>query len=406
MPSTPQLVDKPVAGPEAFRRKDWPATLSQTAILLALGQQLHAIRRAVKPWLPAAHRLTPAAAPPAALGAASAAVEAEQAQFDRPEFPIPRLKPQPEPVQPGGAPTLAPATRAEAARPLPALVPYEPQTAHALAEKTYADPLPENARELLQHCRGNKHELVRVAAAVALFPTTAQPAPLVETLLKGCRSRNLAVRTLAVHALGIVDPQNPALQRFLKPARKRKKAGPPTETTLLVHGTWARTEPWWQPGGDFPGFLSGVRNDVYAADDRYDWTGAYSDAARDLAADQLVDWFGQRPEHVRPTLFTHSHGASVAMLATNKGLQLDTLVLLSCPVHADKYLPDFANVNRVVSIRVTNDYVILLDGGRQRFSDPRIEEKVLPIWFDHSATHYPDTWQQYDLANVMNLHLP
>lgn len=92
-------------------------------------------------------------------------------------------------------------------------------------------------------------------------------------------------------------------------------------------------------------------------------------------------------------LFTHSHGGSLAMLASNKGLQIGKLILLSCPVHASDYLPDFNSVRRVVSVRVKLDLVILADRGGQRFKHPRIEENVLPIWFDHTATHNPDVWK-------------
>ena len=43
------------------------------------------------------------------------------------------------------------------------------------------------------------------------------------------------------------------------------------------------------------------------------------------------------------------------------------------------------------------DLVILADGGGQRFEDPRIAENVLPIWFDHFATHDPANWQKFDI---------
>ena len=85
------------------------------------------------------------------------------------------------------------------------------------------------------------------------------------------------------------------------------------------------------------------------------------------------------------------------MLATQLGLNSGKLILLSCPVHVDKYMPDFARVGRVISIRVKYDLVILADRGGQQFTHPRIEENILPIWFDHSATHEPDTWKKYKL---------
>ena len=88
-------------------------------------------------------------------------------------------------------------------------------------------------------------------------------------------------------------------------------------------------------------------------------------------------------------LFGHSHGVSVMMLASHDEPALGELVLLGCPVHVPKYFPDFSRVTKVVSIRVRLDLVILADGGGQHFNNPRIEENVLPIWFDHSRTHDP-----------------
>jgi hypothetical protein len=85
------------------------------------------------------------------------------------------------------------------------------------------------------------------------------------------------------------------------------------------------------------------------------------------------------------------------MLASNSGLDIGKLVLLSCPAHPQKYMPDFQHVGKVVSVRVHLDLVILVDGGGQRFAHPRISENVLPVWFHHSATHDPDVWRKHDI---------
>jgi len=55
----------------------------------------------------------------------------------------------------------------------------------------------------------------------------------------------------------------------------------------------------------------------------------------------------------------------------------------------------------VISIRVKLDLVILVDGGGQRFRDPRIEENVLPIWFNHSASHDPDVWRDHEVPSLL-----
>jgi hypothetical protein len=89
------------------------------------------------------------------------------------------------------------------------------------------------------------------------------------------------------------------------------------------------------------------------------------------------------------------------MLASHNGLDIGSLVLLSCPVHVHKYMPDFAHVVKVVSIRVKLDLVILADGGGQRYNDPNIQEHVLPIWFDHFASHSPAVWKKYKVPLML-----
>jgi hypothetical protein len=113
---------------------------------------------------------------------------------------------------------------------------------------------------------------------------------------------------------------------------------------------------------------------------------------RAIGADDLLTWVNTYHEQGLD-LFTHSHGGSLAMLASNQGVKIGTLVLLSCPVHVPKYQPDFSSVGKVVSIRVRLDLVILADRGGQKFRHSRIRENVLPIWFDHTATHNPNVWK-------------
>jgi hypothetical protein len=203
---------------------------------------------------------------------------------------------------------------------------------------------------------------------------------------------------MAATGLARFDPEHPALAALREPGGP-SGGGEPSYTSLVVHGTFARQNRWWQPGGDFHSYvLSDVRPDLYSAADRFEWSGGYSDAARALAASDLMAWVN---DHAVQGLdvFAHSHGGNAAMLATHQGLSIGTLVLLSCPVHWHKYSPDFSQVQRVVSIRVRLDLVILADLGGQRFRDPRIEENRLPIWFKHSASHDPDVWRDHDLPS-------
>ena len=139
---------------------------------------------------------------------------------------------------------------------------------------------------------------------------------------------------------------------------------------------------------------------LYGASDRFGWTGGYSDAARADGGTSLHDWV-QQHNLEGLDLFTHSHGGSVAMLASQAGMKVRRMALLSCPVHWPKYMPDFNLTAKVVSIRVHMDLVILADRGGQRFNDSRIQENVLPIWFDHFATHNPANWQKYNVPAML-----
>ncbi len=276
------------------------------------------------------------------------------------------------------------------------------------AERFLGRPEPAGALELMAACLVHPSPHARVAAAWAYGVCLADPAIAVRVLAdvlspeeKGERPDALAEQ-MAATALAQFDPRHPALARLLAPGERR--GGTPSNTSLVVHGTFARSSPWWQPGGDFHAYLkANVAPDLYDAPDRFEWSGFYSDGAREEAADALAAWHAQHG-HVEPDLYAHSHGASVAMLATNapRNLRVGKLVLLSCPVHEKKYMPEPTNVaGKVHSVRVHADPVIFLDGGRQRFRHPGIAEHVLDIWFDHSATHDPAVWQTRNVPAML-----
>jgi len=211
------------------------------------------------------------------------------------------------------------------------------------------------------------------------------------------RSHDPLTREVAATALARVEPRHPVLAPLLEP-RPRRSTRRRSRTSLLVHGTWARTAAWWQPpNGDFWQYIhTNVDPNLYGAQDRFDWSGGYSVAARALGGARLNTWV-QQHNLAGLDLFAHSHGGSVSMVASQAGTQVGRMILLSCPVHWPQYMPAFNRVNRVISIRVHLDLVILADGGGQRFYDPRIEEHILPLWFDHSLSHDPATWQQHNV---------
>lgn len=225
-----------------------------------------------------------------------------------------------------------------------------PQKREALgeiAERVYAVPDSGVAAQLMEAVCAHPDELARVAAAASYFELTTDPQRLIKILVRGTRSRDPLVRDLAATALARVAPEHSRLRQMTKPGGPRP-GGEPSHTAMLVHGTFSRTHEWWQPGGSFHGYLkNGARPDLYDANDRFDWSGGYSDAARDIGAHDLCEWVEQRALEGLD-LFGHSHGANATMQATKFGLNAGKLFLLSCLFHVHKYMPDF-RVRRALS---------------------------------------------------------
>jgi hypothetical protein len=393
-PELPVSVPRPIAGPEAFRDTQKPNhVMSQAATLLLIGAHLRGDATARQAVAEASVRTRRPAKRPAPVAIPTA---------DLRQLGFPRLTP--------GAPRVRPETlqriagvqfaAARAAVPSRSEVRTVGPALRRAANAFYRDTSHETAAALLEVALRHPHELARVAAAAAYMPATTDPTRALAILEHGVRSRDELIRDVAATALARLEPRHDALAPLLEPRRTRSRARR-SHTSLLVHGTWARTQPWWQPpNGNFWSYYHTLDPTLYGAADRFEWSGGYSDAARALAGNDLHAWVQQHSLDGLDVL-AHSHGGSVAMLASHAGTSIARLILLSCPVHWPKYTPDFTRVGRVISIRVHLDLVILADGGGQRFHDNRIEEHALPIWFNHSASHDPATWQQFNVPAML-----
>jgi hypothetical protein len=371
---TPEVTEPPSAQ-EAFERTDQTAVLTQAAALLILGLQLRGnattqLKGVLQDTLPADDLAVLRIPPLSPLGG--------------------RINSQSVRI------SLASRFGTSVAAPIPEGddVTWRSEIFAELARDHLRQPTANSATNLMEACLRHPHEIVRVAAAAAYHDWSSERPRLTVILEQGTRSADLLVRQLAATALAQVYPDNARLSDLTRSAgRAAGAAGAASHTAMLVHGTWALGASWWQMGGDFHSYLlQELRPDLYSGNKRFAWSGGYSDAARALGADDLLTWVNTYDEQGLD-LFTHSHGGSLAMLASKKGVQIGTLVLLSCPVHVPKYQPDFSRVGTVVSIRVRLDLVILADRGGQKFRHSSIRENVLPIWFDHTATHNPNVWK-------------
>jgi hypothetical protein len=379
---THAAIEEPVAGERAFREDSSVAIQSRAAILLLLGRQ--ALARPIT----VADRVAEAPPPGQPVD--------ESRRLQVPTLDL--------------AGTRVP--RAEARQQMQRVLqlPRAKSVAKHLTGERFAslfsrlreDPSRLNAALLFEAGVRHSDLLTRVCAAWSYATLDKADPSLVRVLREGVRSDDALTRDVSAMALSQFAPKDRELGAH-SGAGSDGGGSASRADALLVHGTWARLQSWWQPGGDYHSFVrQHVRAGLYSDPDRFEWSGQYSVPERDRAANELAAWVASRSLSGLDVI-GHSHGANVAMLATMRGLEAGTLVLLSCPVHETKYLPDFRRVRRVVSLHVRLDLVILLDGAGQAFRTKGIEEHKLPVWFQHSATHDPAVWQRYDVKRLLKL---
>jgi hypothetical protein len=252
-----------------------------------------------------------------------------------------------------------------------------------VAQEVYKKPSLKAAAALFEAAMRSPHPLVAVAGAAGARETTRLRPRIRETLEKAARSRDRLVSRLALAAISRIRPMESIVEKKVIKQPKSRKRRRKSNTAVITHGTFAAKGSWYRPGGDFYEALKGRRPDARRAD-----------------ADLLKQWIPDQGLSV-PDFFAHSHGGTVAHLATRKGVQFDRLVLMAWPVH-EKWFPDFTKVKRIIDVRVRLDLVVLMDGGSQRFrSDDFDIEEHRNGWFDHSSTHEPAYWDEHGLWDVI-----
>jgi hypothetical protein len=361
----------PIPGPEAFERRGRDARLSQAAIVLTAG----------------------------------AAVAGEMYRVEEPEaLGLPRnmeriARRQKLPVRDAAAPLgidLSSHLEDPGLR-------VPPSTSREIARQLVAHPTPLTAASLVEANLHSDSRLVRTSAAVAALDTTGPRPDVRDRLVEGATSRDPLTRELGRIGLARIEPQHDLLRRFVGPSARLSGTDEPSHTAVLTHGTFASATRWWRPGGEFYSYLDGLVPPLKLHSPSFQWSGQYSDGARQLAAQQLALWIVDQNLQ-QPDFFAHSHGGTVANLATLRGVVFDRLVLLSWPVHAE-WFPDFGNVRKIIDIRVHVDLVIIADRGGQTFRPPpahanKVEAHVNG-WFEHSDTHEPAYWERYGLPGVL-----
>lgn len=360
----------PIAGPEAFEESSRAARLSQSAFLLATS---------------------------AGIGGYADIIQREAA------FPLPRLQEMERKrrmSQPQAMRYLDVAP--DELLTTPSLT-IPPQDVAPLARDILDKPDAAKAASLIEGSLHSPARLVRTSAAVAALDTTGPREDVLAALEEGAMSRDNLIRDIARTALARVWPDHPRLRNLLGKQPQIETHSRSVNTAVITHGTFARRQRWWTPAGVFYQYLNGFQPSLHLFEESFPWSGAYSTAGRDLAARQLDAWLAAQSIN-QPDFFAHSHGGTVAHLATRVGTRFDRLVLLSWP-HHQAWHPDFNRVNRIIDIRVRLDLVIIADRGGQRFRVPRAHrhkvEEHKNGWFNHADTHDPAYWNQYSLPSKL-----
>jgi len=269
-----------------------------------------------------------------------------------------------------------------------------------VVRELYEKPTLEAAAALFEAAMMSPHPLVSVAGAAGARETTRLRRTIRKKLEAGYVCQDRLTSRVAEAAMSHIAPLEPIAQSRVIKQPKSKKRRRKSDTAVLTHGTFAADSTWYQPGGNFYDALKANRPDLDVHDTSFTWTGAYSKKARKADAVFLQQWISDQGLGV-PDFFAHSHGGTVAHLATRRGVQFDKLVLMGWPAHK-RWFPDFARVNRIIDIRVHLDLVILLDRGHQRFRSKKFAiEKHRHGWFDHSSTHESDYWDDHGLWGVI-----
>jgi len=218
-------------------------------------------------------------------------------------------------------------------------------------------------------------------------------------LARGLRSPDQITRSLAMAAFQPTEPTDSLGQL---PPPSGPAATPPGALVVstMIHGTWGWKGDWWRPRSDFHEFvLRNLRPNLYSRGAKFSWSGAYSDAQRDLAARDFADWARDVAPNGIQTVFAHSYGGEVAARAIVAGARVHELVLLSTPVTSHVNACARSNL-RVVDIRLRMDPVLALARARQRIpAQPNLMTVLLNRWrLDHGATHDETVWRDEDIA--------
>ncbi len=146
------------------------------------------------------------------------------------------------------------------------------------------------------------------------------------------------------------------------------------ELFIIIPGTWAKNESWHQYEGEFFTYLTLGARKLGHAVENFTWSGEHDHRARIVAGKRLARAISFLPRNMKINLVTHSHGTTVAIIASQElakqngdkkksdHIKINTIYALGTPVDLKRYSPNMDVIKTFYNFFSLGDYVQPLFG--------------------------------------------
>lgn len=145
---------------------------------------------------------------------------------------------------------------------------------------------------------------------------------------------------------------------------------------IIIHGTWAKNEAWYKPGGDFFHEIEVANNYLQIVDEiiSFSWSGKLGYSEQLIAAKKLSE---KIVEYDFVILIGHSHGVTVGILSSmilsdnnshcNNNLKIKKFYALGVPVDRDTIIyPDMLVIDKFYNLFSFGDIIQPVHGLHKR----------------------------------------
>lgn len=132
---------------------------------------------------------------------------------------------------------------------------------------------------------------------------------------------------------------------------------------FVIHGTWAPTESWYQPGGDFFDALNTSAQQQGIQLIPFTWSGKFDYTNRKKAGINLAWLIRSYPADYTISIVAHSHGCNVGISACQElaqgktGRHIAAFYALGAPVDCTRYMPNMDVIDYFFNLFSCNDFV-------------------------------------------------